>query len=250
MKAEEAREQINAWAAQATRNLIDSILFPGSVRPDTAVVVGNAIYFKGKWNSPFQERNTKRKLFYRLDRRVVIDVPYMQSFDRQCIAVHDGFKVLKLWYKTEPYQFGRKKNNFTRYSMCVFLPDAYDGLWSLVDKITSRPSFLYEHLPKSPVQVGEFRVPKFKLSFSSSVTAVLEQLGLRLPFSPEADLSDMVDDGSGLPLVVEDVFHKAVIEVNEEGSMCASITHARKFGEMSHRLRQCAYPLNVHVFIL
>lgn len=40
--------------------------------------------------------------------------------------MHDGFKVLKLRYKTEAYQFGRKKNNFTRYSVCVFLPDAYD----------------------------------------------------------------------------------------------------------------------------
>jgi hypothetical protein len=34
------------------------------------------------------------------------------------------------------------------------------------------------------VRVGEFMVPKFKVSFADSVVGVLGQLGLRLPFSP------------------------------------------------------------------
>jgi hypothetical protein len=34
------------------------------------------------------------------------------------------------------------------------------------------------------VWVGEFMVPKFKVSFADSVVGILGQLGLRLPFSP------------------------------------------------------------------
>jgi hypothetical protein len=99
-----------------------------------------------------------------------------------------------------------------------------DGLGSLLDKITSSPSFLREHLPQSTVKVSQFRVPKFELSFSSSVTTVLNDLGLRLPFSAEANLSEMLeDDGSKLAFLVQEVFQKAVIEVNEEGTKVADV---------------------------
>jgi serpin B len=109
--------------------------------------------------------------------------------------------------------------------MCIFLPDADDGLQGLLNTITSRPGFLHDHLPKWRVDVREVRVPKFKLSFYTSVVTVLRKLGLELPFSVHADLSDMVeDDGSGLPILVDDVTHKAVIEVNEEGTEAAAVT--------------------------
>uniref|UniRef100_R7WB74 Putative serpin-Z8 n=1 Tax=Aegilops tauschii TaxID=37682 RepID=R7WB74_AEGTA len=109
--------------------------------------------------------------------------------------------------------------------MCIFLPDAYDGLRSLVDQITSRPGFVHDHLPAIPVKVGDFGVPKFKLDFTSKMVEILEQLGLVLPFGMGSDLSDMVeDDGTGLPLVVRDVIHKAVIELNEEGTEAAALT--------------------------
>jgi serpin B len=62
------------------------------------VVLGNAIYFKGKWDEPFSKKCTRNKPFYRLDGGNV-DVPFMESGSSQFIAVYDGFKVLKLRYK-------------------------------------------------------------------------------------------------------------------------------------------------------
>jgi serpin B len=49
--------------------------------------------------------------------------------------------------------------------MCIFLPDARDGLPNLVDMIASRPGFLHEHLPMRMIDVKEFQLPKFKLAF-------------------------------------------------------------------------------------
>ncbi|XP_073355525.1 uncharacterized protein [Aegilops tauschii subsp. strangulata] len=231
---EAARRQINAWAAQVTRNLIDSVLPPGSISPETRVVLGNAMYFKGKWeDQPFDKRHTAHKPFHRLDRSQV-DVPFMQSWESQFVAVHDGFKVLKLRYKmaapddqeqAHPPFDSPVSPGYTQFSMCIFLPDAHDGLLGLLDTIVSRPGFLQDHLPEEQITLGEFRVPKFKLSFNSSLVAVLKKLGLKLPFCLEGDLSDMVEDGgSGLPVVVGDVIHKAVVEVNEEGTEAAAVT--------------------------
>jgi serpin B len=213
---EQAKRQINAWAAEATRNLITSAHPPGFMHPvDTKLVLANAIYFRGKWELPFRKSRTKKMPFYRLD-GTAVDVRFMTNSDMHYISEHDGFKVLKLRYKGSPYI-----RSPTCHCMCIFLPDACDGLGVLMDKITSSPGFLREQLPQSTVKVGQFRVPKFELSFSSSVTTMLNDLGLRLPFTPEADLSEMleVDDGSDMLFLVKDVFQKAVIEVNEEGTI-------------------------------
>jgi serpin B len=83
---------------EATHDLIGSVFGPGSITTLTRVVLGNAVYFKGKWVNPFNEKRTKDKLFYRLDGSTV-DTPFMKSLSSQFIAVHDGFKVLKLRYE-------------------------------------------------------------------------------------------------------------------------------------------------------
>jgi serpin B len=78
------------------------------------------------------------------------------------------------------------------------------------------------------VPVGEFRLPKFKLSFSHSLTCILRDgMGIRADLDAwQADLSDMVmDDDSGmLPLFADEICHKAVVEVNEEGTEAAAAT--------------------------
>ncbi|VAI37317.1 unnamed protein product [Triticum turgidum subsp. durum] len=110
--------------------------------------------------------------------------------------------------------------------MCIFLPTARDGLRSLADKLASgAPGFLFDNLPTWSSEV-KLRLPKFKLSFFCSMKKVLKSLGLRAAFSEGADLSDMVEDSSGntVRLRVEDVFHRAVVEVNEEGTEAAAST--------------------------
>ncbi|XP_048527841.1 putative serpin-Z8 [Triticum urartu] len=223
---EQAVQQIDAWAAAATGNLIQSAVPPGAVHRGTDLVLANAIYFRGKWDLPFYESSTKNRPFYRLD-GTAVDVPFMSNYDRHFIAEHDGFKVLQLHYKRSSW-YPRSQNH--GMSMCIFLPDARDGLASLLDKITSASpaGFLREHLPKRTVSVGEFWVPKFELSFQSNLVGVLNDLGLRLPFTQDADLSEMLQEqdgsGSGLPFLVQDVFQKAVIQVNEEGTKAAAVT--------------------------
>ncbi|XBI90099.1 hypothetical protein VPH35_027802 [Triticum aestivum] len=374
-----------AEASTVTRNLIDSGLPLGSINPATTwVMLGNAMYFKGKWEGqPFNrrlhtliqaldlkaKRHTAHKPFRWLD-RIQVNVPFMQSFKSLFVAVHDGFKVLKLRYKMEeldhegttlehaplpplghgdhgahghgapyahrhvsaayndggpspnylptgpspyfrhhrqdpppwagitfsscahprPYPYGAlgrfgylpnpsyalqvpfgrvglighprnpyfprhnafcnsyapdpwtgnaypsqgaaswahsssDHTGYMQFSMCIFLQDAHDVPWGLLDTMASQPGFLHDHLPEQRIALHEFRILKFKLSFHSSIAAVLKKLGLELSFCQQGNLSDMVeDDGSGLPIVVDDVIHKAIVEVNEEGTEAAAVT--------------------------
>ncbi|CAN6223952.1 unnamed protein product [Urochloa humidicola] len=234
-KPEEARKQINSWVAKNTNNLIDSVLPPGQVDSNTRLVVATAIYFKGAWETPFDKSLTKEHKFHRLG-GTAADAQFMRSHKDQFITTYQGFKVLRMPYAVHD-PFGQLRamaravvprapvSPPPRYSMCVFLPDARDGLLSLEETMAaSGPGFLAEHMPRRRVEVGDFRVPKFKLSFYHSLKHVLQDLGVRVVFDPNrADLPDMVE-GSMEPLYLEDVFHRAVIEVNEEGTEAAAST--------------------------
>jgi len=165
---------------------------------------------------------------------IVKSAPFMRARKDQAVAAHKGFKVLKLAYL--PYQLLRCQERYLggrrskqqgkeqpRFSMCVFLPNALDGLPELLDKMASHPKFLWDHLPTSRCETGEVRLPKFKVSFSSRINGVLEAMGVQAAFAPcRADLRDMLE--GDLHLVVEHVFHKAVIEVDEEGTEAAAST--------------------------
>ncbi|CAN6287533.1 unnamed protein product [Urochloa humidicola] len=140
----------------------------------------------------------------------------MSSTDDQYIASYDNFKVLKL-----PYQQGGDTRQFSMY---IFLPELQDGLWSLSEKLSSEPEFLEKHIPVRTIPVGKFKVPKFKISFGFEASDLLRGLGLQLPLSPEADLSQLVDLPLGQNLCVSSIFHKSFVEVNEQGTEAAAAT--------------------------
>ncbi|GJM95838.1 hypothetical protein PR202_ga12617 [Eleusine coracana subsp. coracana] len=114
-----------------------------------------------------------------------------------------------------------------QFSMYILLPEAKDSLWSLAENLSSEPEFLEKHIPRQKATVGQFKLPKFKISFGFEGSALLKGLGLHLPFSAEADLSQMVDSQAmGQNLYVSSIFHKSFVEVNEEGTEAAAATAA------------------------
>jgi serpin B len=189
---------VNSWVEKVTSGLIKELLPPGSVDGTTRLVLGNALYFKGAWTEKFDASKTRDSEFHLLDGSSV-QAPFMSSTDDQYIASYSDFKVLKL-----PYQQGGDTRQFSMY---IILPELQDGLWSLAEKLSSAP---------------EFKVPKFKISFGFEASDLLRGLGLHLPLSAEADLSELVDLPMGQNLCVSSIFHKSFVEVNEEGTEAAA----------------------------
>ncbi|KAG8097598.1 hypothetical protein GUJ93_ZPchr0013g34129 [Zizania palustris] len=216
-KAAEVAGQVNSWVEKVTSGLIKEILPPGSVDQTTRLVLGNALYFKGTWTEKFDASKTKDGKFHLLDGKSV-EAPFMSSTKEQYLSSYDNLKVLKL-----PYKQGEDKRQFSMY---ILLPEAQDGLWSLAEKLNSEPEFLDKHVPMRKVTVGQFKLPKFKISFGFEASDLLKGLGLHLPFGTEADLTEMVDSPVGQSLFVSSVFHKSFVEVNEEGTEAAAASAA------------------------
>ncbi|KAI8548742.1 hypothetical protein RHMOL_Rhmol07G0297200 [Rhododendron molle] len=218
VKAVEVTNEVNQWAEKETNGLIKEVLPSGSVDASTKLIFANALYFKGAWTAKFDASKTKDQEFHLLNGSSV-QVPFMTSKKKQLVRAFDGFKVLGL-----PYKQGEDKR---RFSMYFFLPNAKDGLSALMEKVSSESGFLDRHLPYQEVEVGEFRIPKFKISFGFEASKVLKGLGLVLPFSGGEGLTEMVDSPTvGRNLYVSSIFHKSFIEVNEEGTEAAAASAA------------------------
>ena len=66
----------------------------------------------------------------------------------------------------------------------------------------------------------DLKIPKFKMEYGiKELNNELTAMGMELPFLPDADFS-----GIRGGLFISQVLHKAVIEVNEEGSEAAGVT--------------------------
>nr|XP_005481864.1 ovalbumin [Zonotrichia albicollis] len=59
----QTRQRINSWVKNQTNGQIRDFLEPSSVNPQTVLVLVNAIFFKGKWKTPFQEEHTEEVPF-------------------------------------------------------------------------------------------------------------------------------------------------------------------------------------------
>ncbi|KAL9172467.1 hypothetical protein ABFS82_03G049300 [Erythranthe guttata] len=211
-KAEEVREEVNAWAEKETNGLIKDLLQPGSITPGTMLILANAVYFKGTWEEEFDESITRDLEFF-LQSGSSIKAPFMcAGGSYQFIRAFDGFKVLRLSYV-------KAKDN-RKFSMYFFLPDAKDGLPDLVEKIGSESRFIENHIPHNAVKAGKFRIPKFKIGFGFEASGLVNGLGVVHPFLGGDGVSEMVEE----VLYVSRIFHKSFIEVNEQGTEAAAVT--------------------------
>lgn len=207
--AEAARQEINQWVEDETNKKIKNLLPAGSLNSLTAMVVVNAIYFKGNWATQFEIKATKKMSFHGSGGTLPVDMmrkeikkaKYGESQQRKC-------KVLELPYEGE------------ELGMMFILPDSKDGLLTLEQELTMQELLkLRQELSAQKVDVG---IPKFKLESSFEMKKILADLGMSDMFvESKADFS-----GMGKDLYVSQVYHKAFIDVNEEGTEAAAATAA------------------------
>ncbi|XP_053325123.1 antithrombin-III [Spea bombifrons] len=211
-KAEEAREVINNWVANKTEKRITNVIPEGALTVDTTLVLVNAIYFKGLWKSMFNSQNTKLDIFNIPGSNKTCEVPtmYQESLFRYGGFKKDGVQVLELPYKGDDI------------TMVLVLPSR-DTPLEMVEKDLTLEKLNNWLQESREVQLSVY-LPRFRIEDSFSVKENLQQMGLVDLFDPQnARLPGIVAGGRN-DLYVSDAYHKAFLEVNEEGSEAAAST--------------------------
>ncbi len=211
-RPEESRQTINRWVEDQTAHRIKNLLPAGSILPETTLVITNAIYFKGTWATQFKEENTASENF-RVSPTTTVMVPMMKQTDtgvKFWYAETGSFQVLGMPYASQ----GGKE-----LSMLVLLPTD-DDLGGAEDSLDAGTlSELRQSLVYQEVKVW---FPKFKLETGYQMADTLSEMGMPSAFNPgQADFSGM--DGTRI-LSISQVFHKAYVDVNEEGTEAAAAT--------------------------
>jgi len=206
-QTEQARQTINAWVEEHTARKITNLIPSASALTGARLVLTNAVYFKGDWQSPFDKRQTKDGDFHVAAGRIV-KAPFMQKKAHFGYAAVEGLQLLKLAYGDGSL------------SMIVVLPDKVDGLADLETKLNFDDFQKWTALmPSREVIV---HLPRFKSTSSFELSDVLKSMGMASAFNPTAaDFSGMAGDRD---LFISAVLHKAYVDVNEEGTEAAAAT--------------------------
>ncbi len=208
--AEAARNAINTWVEEETAGKIENLIGPDTLTPLTRLVLANAIYFKGDWESPFEEEKTRDEDFHVSGDRTV-KTPMMRQRGRFQYAKTENLQILEM-----PYDGGD-------VSMLIILPREKEGLSGVEMKLSENPRLLEEWIGRLRKREVQVFFPRFTIEWGArSLVPQLRGMGMEYAFADgQADFSGM--DGTR-ELFITDVVHKAFVEVNEEGTEAAAAT--------------------------
>lgn len=206
---EAVREQINLWVEQITHQKIQNLLGPGALDTLTRMVLVNAIYFKGKWDSEFDKAKTRDESFYAPGKTV--KAPLMYQKGDYFYTDTANMQVLRMPYKGD------------RLGMVVLLPREGVSLHDVEQEVTESDklnTILKDLYPEENVHLY---LPRFEINWGTiNLVDILKAMGIIEAFEPDvADFTGMVEDDT---LFVSGVYHKAYVKTDEEGSEAAAAT--------------------------
>jgi serpin B len=210
-----AEPTVNEWVEKHTSGHIKELVPERSLSQQHVFVLTNAVYFKGEWKYRFPKSATADKPF-RVSATKQVKAPMMQLTAPLRYAHigkdESGAKLLVLPYKE------------AELSMVIVLPDKDDGLKSIEGKLTSgKLDGFLDAMDETRVRVC---LPRFKIEGSTvSLNGPLKELGMVKAFVlGKADFSGIYGE-PGLVFIWK-AFHRAFVEVNEDGAEAAAVTVA------------------------
>ena len=199
-----AVKEVNDWVERNTRGKIKEVVknFDSSTR----LFLANAIYFNSKWKYRFNANKTEQTPFY-ISETNSKEVPMMNIKAEVSSTGNDLFSSIVLPYEGE------------RFEMVILLPKYGITTNTVAESLNLKDwNNLFAQNQVSELQIS---IPRFKLEYENKLEDELEELGLGIAFTDNADFSN-INKTEGLQ--ISDVFQKTFIEVNEEGTEAAAVT--------------------------
>lgn len=192
--------KINDWANDKTHGLIPTI-YEEPQSSDLAIVLANALYFKGGWTQPFSPEETNKGEFLLNDDTYAM-VDMMFSRDKYDFAITSSFQTITLYYGAE---WNSSMTLFVPLEGTALPPLTYDE-WSASQQTKNMHINLY--------------MPRFEISGKYELKDVLEGLGVTDAFSQNANFTMM----SKVNRSIGRVSQLSKIQVDEKGTEAAAIT--------------------------
>ena len=211
-QAELACVSINQWLEEQTAGKITNLISPKALTELTRLLLVNTVYFKGCWTEKFDESDTREVPFCR-GFRSKTTVKMMHQRANFAYAQVGGVQVLELPYGDRDL------------SMVVLLPKNAGGLAKFEAALSaSNVKARRSELVTQPVEVF---LPRFRLTEQVVLSGVLQTMGMVTAFDiSAANFFGITDPGACLvtPICLSEVFHKSVLDVNEEGTEATAAT--------------------------
>lgn len=213
-QTEAARTKINDWVSVRTDQKIPELIKPEMLDTNDRLVLVDAIYFKGNWESKFDAGQTEDQPFH-VSSKTSVTAPLMQQTNQFGYVEFPGLQVLEM-----PYAGGD-------ISMIVLLPQNVDGLDNLEGRLTAKNLQRWTQLPRLfrpglPSRRVHVFFPKFMVRSQFSLADTLAAMGMPDAFDRlKANFSGM--DGRR-DLYISRVVHEAYANVDEKGTEAAAAT--------------------------
>lgn len=200
-------DTINAWVDKATQGLIPRLV--DEIADDLAVLIANAVYFKGEWQTPFDPNLTRPLPFTLLSGdRADVEMMYRSGSIQY---YEEDFQAIRLPYGTTD-----------RTAMYVFLPPMGESVEAFAAQFQRAAE---RALGNFRAEEGEVWLPRLDVSYKASLKEPLGRLGMETAFDPvSADFSRMIHGAGPGDAFIGDVLHQAVLTMDETGTEAAAVT--------------------------
>ncbi|CAG7728091.1 unnamed protein product [Allacma fusca] len=204
-----ATREINDWVRRVTANKIPDLLPPSSLSPETSIFLGNALYFSGQWEKPFDGSVPEMESKFKLISGKEITTPMMQIESTFGYAYISALQSVGISIPFKDH----------RFEFIILKPDG--SLRELENLLKTYPLNNLASDIKAYKRNVVLKMPKFKLDVNYDLVDVMRQLGINSLFDPSlVDLSGLTKGGEHHK--VSRITHRTSLDVNEDGATAAA----------------------------
>lgn len=201
---EEAKKVINDFVEKGTQGKITDLV--KDLDKDTVLALVNYIFFRGKWEKPFEPENTMEADFH-VNKSTTVKVPMMSRLGM--FDVHHC-STLSSWVLLMDY--------LGNATAIFLLPD--DGKMQHLEQTLTR-EHICQFLLNRHIRSASLHLPKLSISRTYDLKTLLSPLGITQVFNIGADLSGITEDAL---LKLNKALHKAMLTIDERGTEAAGAT--------------------------
>lgn len=204
----QAKEEINQWVKQHTEGMIPNLMQEPPEKEALMILV-NAIAFDGNWMDEFDPEYTTDEEF-KLVNGKDLSVRMMHQTKQFQYSENEDWQAVRL-----PYGDGQMH-------LLIVLPQEGRTLDEVQQQLLDAPKRLDAG---SEYRLVELSLPRFRAEYGVNLRETLQQLGMEMAFDPyAANFTEMISPGPNLQAYIGQIQHRAVMEVNEQGTVAAAAT--------------------------